>query len=1381
MAAPKTSELSVGSFQVGAKLGSGATATVWQARNTHGQDVALKIANGRGAATQLAAEALHASLAVSPRLPELVDVGVLERDGDVTHPATTGSPFVALKLVEGRPVDNSDTAPSPLQLARDIAEALADLHDVGIAHGDVKPANIMTANDGRCHLIDLGLAGPVYSTRVVGATPRYLARGDRSVGDARARDVLALGLVVAELASEEVRAAAQPLDVARRISLPTDIAGLCAAMLAPEPGARPSAHWVCERASTLFASPSSDEVSARRQRRVRAPYLRVRMQEVTRAHGVDGPVAPWLLPAVEAACRARAMCRACDAPLPESLAAQSDITLEAMDVEQRRRWLVSLAGSGATSWPLRQMAHAHEPHFARSLAALAQRKRPAVWTLANVEAALTDEEPSDDRGDEQPTGQIDAARATELSLRLSRTPLDVRAAETVELLADEAPLALVVAAADALRLAGQLGRARSLVLGRPGGGVVAADVLRRAGDIDLAADTARAALRDDPAGRARATLARIAYDRGELDSAAELVGTRPQHAATAEVAALVAAAHGREADAIRHAERGAALALTSEDSARMAATIAYVKKAADPAGAREGYRIAVEHAVRAGAVLEEASYRTGEAAACVDLGELEHAVGTARRAALLWDEVLGQPNMAARAWLARAAAYAEIGSTHEACHAADHARERARSSDDARAEAYALWTIADAHDATSPRAIEAALEAMKLLDDSDHDDAVRAAARVQRHAPAALEEGLRRSFDQRCQNATASVRPLARLVWWAARANRLGATSLDGPERNDARMVLRELASLANDPAPVPNRGKAMFEACRLAAALGDTDTMARVEAARRQAARVVAQNTMTSLAEAARSCAWLHRHGADPPHMVTDQSVDLQLLVRQLSERSDLAALLARVVDVLLLWTGAERGQLLLLDDDGDLVVHAARNVSRDDLHDEQLAVSTSLAQQAITNGEPVVAIDAMAELSSSYDSVHALKLRSVLVIPLVAGGDTLGALYLDDRLRRGAFGDQETAWVRAVAPVAALAIQDARTQAALRDAVQRAEDASRKLEKALAHKEAALDLAQSELARTTNTRQARFADIIGDSEPMQRLIHLVERVAKSDVPVLLFGESGSGKELVAHAIHRASRRSNQPFVGESCGALPETLLESTLFGHVKGAFTGAHRTRIGLFEAAHEGTLFLDEVGEMSLGMQTKLLRVLEDEMVRPVGAVQPRKVDVRIVAATHRDLEQMVSDGTFREDLYYRLNVITVTVPPLRERQGDVPLLVDHLLRKHAPDRLLKVSRAAMTTLSHHPWPGNVRQLENEVRRALVLADDVIDTTHLSVTRDADNSVADLGLDLRAHVDQLEVALVKKALGQTGGNQTRAAKLLGVSRYGLHKMIKRLGITK
>jgi transcriptional regulator with GAF, ATPase, and Fis domain len=488
--------------------------------------------------------------------------------------------------------------------------------------------------------------------------------------------------------------------------------------------------------------------------------------------------------------------------------------------------------------------------------------------------------------------------------------------------------------------------------------------------------------------------------------------------------------------------------------------------------------------------------------------------------------------------------------------------------------------------------------------------------------------------------------------------------------------------------------------------------------------------------------------------------------------------------VDALVLWTGVERGLLLLRAPGGQLRPRAARNLLRSDLTHEQLALSRTLAERALERGEPVVAVDAAGDLPEVHQSVHALKLRSVLAVPLIAHGEALGVVYLDDRARRGAFGPSELGWVRLVASLAAVAIADARSDLLLRRSARRAERAEARLARELARREAELDVVERELARATEGRETRFAydAIVGDSEAVRSMLRVVDRVTASEVPVLVNGESGSGKELVARAIHANGPRGAFAFVSENCGAVPESLLESTLFGHVRGAFTGAVRPRAGLFEVAHRGTLFLDEIAEMSLGMQAKLLRALQDGEIRPVGSESVRRVDVRVIGATHRDLEALVREGRFREDLFYRLNVIAVRVPPLRERSGDVPLLVSHFVKVHSGERHVRVSRAALDALAAFAWPGNVRQLENEIRRALVLCDDTIQLEHLGNdvrARSAGEAARADGLNLRRRVDALEVELVRLALRRTEGNQTRAAELLGVSRFGLQKMMKRLEI--
>lgn len=301
-------------------------------------------------------------------------------------------------------------------------------------------------------------------------------------------------------------------------------------------------------------------------------------------------------------------------------------------------------------------------------------------------------------------------------------------------------------------------------------------------------------------------------------------------------------------------------------------------------------------------------------------------------------------------------------------------------------------------------------------------------------------------------------------------------------------------------------------------------------------------------------------------------------------------------------------------------------------------------------------------------------------------------------------------------------------------------------------------------------------FHSIIGKSKPMQQVYELIRQVAGSQSNLLIEGESGTGKELVARALHFNSTRSANPFVAINCSALPETLLESELFGYVKGAFTDAKATKKGLFEVADGGTLFLDEISSMPIGLQAKILRTLQDGEIRPLGHTQSRKVDVRIIAATNKDLEKAIDDGNFREDLFYRLNVIRIVLPPLRERREDIPLLAQHFLNHYSRLNNKKISgfdTAAMSYLMNAPWRGNVRELENSIERAVVLAKlDTITTAELvPMNRTARKGKFDFGgafLPLR----EMERIYVDKVLESVGGNKERAAQILGVSSRTLYR---------
>ena len=513
-----------------------------------------------------------------------------------------------------------------------------------------------------------------------------------------------------------------------------------------------------------------------------------------------------------------------------------------------------------------------------------------------------------------------------------------------------------------------------------------------------------------------------------------------------------------------------------------------------------------------------------------------------------------------------------------------------------------------------------------------------------------------------------------------------------------------------------------------------------------------------------------------------------LSIQRRLVSERHP-ARLLDLILDTLIEIVGAERGMLLTRRGrTGPLQVRRVRNLAAGALGgSDGASISLSIAEQVARTGEPVVTMDARRDgrfLASR--SVHDLGLRSVMVLPLLARGRTLGAVYLDHRLREAAFDPGLVEVALDFAGQAALVLETARHLRLLRRRRQEIERLNAELRRRVEDQAAELRGLKETIEGALPPEVADpFPGFVGRSAPMRELFRRMRRVAETDLPVLILGESGTGKELVARALHARGPRRAGPFVTENCAAIPESLLESILFGHVRGAFTGADRDHAGLFVVADKGTLFLDEIGELSLGLQAKLLRVLEDREVRPVGGSATRRIDVRILAASNRDIEGMVRDGRFREDLYYRLAVLTLRLPPLRDRLDDVPLLAAHFLQRHAPGRRVRLTPAAQRRLLAYGWPGNVRQLENTLVRALVLAagdeigEDCIDFGAATRPGGVSGTAAgEGGLDLRTNVEALERDLIERALTVAGGNRTKAAALLGLSRYGLLKKLQRTG---
>jgi two-component system response regulator AtoC len=308
----------------------------------------------------------------------------------------------------------------------------------------------------------------------------------------------------------------------------------------------------------------------------------------------------------------------------------------------------------------------------------------------------------------------------------------------------------------------------------------------------------------------------------------------------------------------------------------------------------------------------------------------------------------------------------------------------------------------------------------------------------------------------------------------------------------------------------------------------------------------------------------------------------------------------------------------------------------------------------------------------------------------------------------------------------------------------------------------------------------------IIGTSANIQDVLRMVSRLKDTRTPVLISGESGTGKELVARAIHFRGALAKTPFVAVDCGSLVPTLMESELFGYEKGAFTGAIKTKAGLFQAANGGTIFLDEIGELPLEMQAKLLRVLQEKEVRPVGSNEKVQVDVRVIAATNRDLEAAYREGTFRKDLYFRLNVVTVHLPTLRDRRSDIPMLVHHFLDRYAPDSHLQVTTAAMKSLLSYEWPGNIRELENCIARAITLGDrkviDVIDLPPAIRTEQPDSAGSTLqdaaSLSTTA-LAEMERMTILRVFEQANGDKALAGRMLGISRATLYRKLKRYSI--
>jgi len=525
----------------------------------------------------------------------------------------------------------------------------------------------------------------------------------------------------------------------------------------------------------------------------------------------------------------------------------------------------------------------------------------------------------------------------------------------------------------------------------------------------------------------------------------------------------------------------------------------------------------------------------------------------------------------------------------------------------------------------------------------------------------------------------------------------------------------------------------------------------------------------------------------------------------KRLNAERDSRRLIELIMDSAVLLTGAERGFLLMEEAEDvtrakGLRVAVARNLDQENLKNPRLKLSMTLTEEVYASGEPVLTTDAQADSRfAEQRSVHAGRLRSIVCVPLVLQGRPIGVLYVDNRFAEGAFSEGDVQVLEALADQAAIAIANAR----LFEEVQRKErelERSRseiaalneRLEEDLRHTAAALDETRQRLdvERRSVAARSEYKNLIGESAPLRACFALMDRVRDHAFPVLVLGESGTGKDLIARAIHFTGTRKDKSFVAINCGGIPATLLESELFGHTRGSFTGAATDKQGLFDVADGGTLFLDEVGDMPAEMQVKLLRVLQTGEVQKIGATKPRTVDVRVIAATHRDLAQLVRDRTFREDLYYRLNVVAIRVPALRERIDDLPVLCEHFLaqfREAGYSRVRGIGSDASRRLRSYGWPGNVRELETVLKNACLFCDgEVLGASDLATLDDrsmrqgaraSDTSlIAEFAV---LPIGEIERRVILSRLESLGGNKRRAADSLGIDRRTLYNKLATYGI--
>ncbi len=516
----------------------------------------------------------------------------------------------------------------------------------------------------------------------------------------------------------------------------------------------------------------------------------------------------------------------------------------------------------------------------------------------------------------------------------------------------------------------------------------------------------------------------------------------------------------------------------------------------------------------------------------------------------------------------------------------------------------------------------------------------------------------------------------------------------------------------------------------------------------------------------------------------------------KALSTELEIHSLLAKILDSAIELTTAERGFLILLEG-GEMRFEVARKSDKTDIENPEVLISHHITSEVISSRHSVISADAQMDgRFSDSRSVRNLQLRSVLCTPLSGREGLIGAIYIDNPYEESIFAQDDIALMEAFSSQAAITLENARLlednrkkHEEIKESYKQIESLNKELENKVVRQTRELMSVKEELEESVSHLKLkyRYDNIIGRSPKMMEILRLLDRITDVNVPVLIEGESGTGKELIAKAIHFNGPRKDRPFVSENCAAISETLLESELFGYMKGAFTGADKNKKGLFEVANGGTLFLDEIGDMSPDMQKKLLRALQEGEIRPVGGKETKKVDVRILSATNQHLSDLIEKGRFREDLFYRLNVVNICIPPLRDRREDINDLIAHFMTNiqiQTGRNIERITKEAMKLLLEYSWPGNVRELENEIKKMIALGGPVLDvsalSTHILKVAEPKSEIMELdGGSLKSVVEKVEKEMIVRVLQNTMWNKTKAARMLGLSRLGLRKKIERYGL--